>query len=60
VLAWPAQYRPLPRVVVEQGGVVVAARRLPWPAAPGRVFRLPWDLFSGVEPGADDVTVGLS
>jgi hypothetical protein len=28
--------------------------------APGRVFHLDWDLFSGVTPEAGDVIVGLS
>jgi thioredoxin reductase len=60
VLAWPTLYRPVPRVVVEQAGVVVARRRLPWPASPGRVLRLPWGLFSGIRPGGGEVTVSIT
>ncbi|MEI6360708.1 MAG: FAD-dependent oxidoreductase [Actinomycetes bacterium] len=60
VLAWPTLYRPLPRVIVEQGSVIVASRRLPWPASPGRVLRLPWGLFGGVRPGEGEVTVSIT
>jgi hypothetical protein len=51
---------PLPRVVVRQQGLIIARRRLPWPVSPGRVFRVPWDLLGGVDPGAGDVLIGLS
>jgi hypothetical protein len=47
-------------VAVRQGGRIIARRRLPWPVSPGRVFRVPWDLFSQVDPEAGDVVVGLS
>ncbi len=33
--------------------------RLPWPVSPGRVFRVPWELFSRVDTEAGDVVVGL-
>jgi thioredoxin reductase len=54
------EYRPFPRVTVRQGGRVIARRRLSWPVSPGRVFRVPWDLFSHADPDAGDVVVGLS
>jgi thioredoxin reductase len=57
---WANEHRPFPRVAVRQGGRVIARRRLPWPVSPGRVFRVPWDLFSQVDPEAGDVVVGLS
>jgi len=57
---WACEHRPFPRVAVRQGGRIIARRRLPWPVSPGRVFRLPWDLFGPVDPEAGDVVVGLS
>ena len=57
---WACEHRPLPRVTVRQGGRVIARRRLPWPVSPGRVFRVPWDLFREVDADAGDVVVGLS
>jgi hypothetical protein len=59
LLAWADEYVPFPRVVVTQDGRTVAERRLPWPAAPGRVFRIPSGLFDAVRPCADDVHVTL-
>lgn len=59
-LLWTCEYRRFPRVTVRQGSQVIAHRRLSWPAAPGRMFRVPWDMFRGVRPGAGDITVGLS
>jgi hypothetical protein len=49
----------VPHVTVTQDGRVIGLRRLPWPASPGRVFRLPWSLLGSVDPGGGDVTVGL-
>ena len=51
--------RALPRVVVEQDGPVLSRRRLPWPLAPGRVFRVPWSMASGARVDAGDVTIRL-
>ncbi len=59
VLLWPTAARSLPRIVVRQDGTVIARRMLAWPAAPGRVFRVPWSMLSGVRPGGGDVSIGL-
>ena len=59
-LLWACEHRPFPRVTLRQGDRVIARRRVPWPVAPGRVFHLPWDLFSQVTPEAGDVVIGLS
>ena len=59
LLAWPTRSVGAPRVVVEQDGAVVTTQALPWPAAPGRVFRLPWSLLAGCDPAAGDIVVGL-
>ena len=57
---WASEHRPFPRVTVRQGGRVIAQRRLSWPVSPGRVSRIPWTLFTQVDPGAGDVMIGLS
>jgi hypothetical protein len=57
---WASEHHPFPRVTVRQGGRSIAERRLPWPVAPGRVCRIPWNLFSQVDPEAGDVAIGLS
>lgn len=57
---WADEHRPFPRVTVRQDGRIIARRRLPWPVSPGRVFRVPWDLFRQADPEAGDVIVGLS
>ena len=49
----------VPVVTVTQGGRFVGRRRLPWPASPGRVFRVPWSVLSPVDPHGGDVTIGL-
>ena len=46
LLAWSDAYVPMPRVQAIQGGRVLASRHVPWPAAPGRVFRIPSSLLT--------------
>ena len=60
ILLWPTRYQPVPRVVVRQGDRVLSRRRLPWPASPGRVFRLPWTMVQDCLPGAGDVSIDLA
>ncbi len=57
---WASEHRPFPRITVRQGGRVIAQRRLSWPVSPGRVTRIPWTLFTQVDPTAGDVTISLS
>jgi thioredoxin reductase len=59
LLAWPTQYVRSPHVRIEQDGRLVAERALPWPAAPGRVFRLPWSMVQACDPAGGDIVVGL-
>ncbi|RKT87105.1 Thioredoxin reductase [Saccharopolyspora antimicrobica] len=59
LLAWVDHYVAFPRVVATQNGRVVAEKRLPWPAAPGRVFRIPGDLLDAARPGEGDVHISL-
>lgn len=59
LLAWSDRYVPTPRVTVSQGGRVVARRRLPWPAAPGRVFRIPGDILNSARPDGGEARVTI-
>jgi hypothetical protein len=59
LLMWADDHRTTPRLVARQGGRVVGRRSLPWPVAPGRVFRAPWSLLDGADPSRGDITIGL-
>ncbi|WP_206051763.1 NAD(P)/FAD-dependent oxidoreductase [Nocardioides ferulae] len=59
LLLWTDEHVAAPRVVLVQDGRVVARKRVPWPAAPGRVFRVPSDVLDHVDPRGGTVTVGL-
>ncbi|TCP48470.1 thioredoxin reductase [Tamaricihabitans halophyticus] len=59
LLAWVDGYVPFPKVVARQGGRVIAQRRLPWPAVPGRVFRIPSEMLSGARPDGGEVRISL-
>ena len=59
-LAWVDEFVAAPRVVVRQSSAVIAERRLPWPAAPGRVFRIPSSMFARVDAHGGDVHVGIA
>ena len=60
LLLWPERFARLPRVRVVQDGAVLAGRRLPWPASPGRVFRVPASLLAGASPAGGPVTLSLA
>lgn len=49
----------IPQVTVRQEGRVIERRTLPWPASPGRVFRVPWDLLRNVNPDRGAVHLSL-
>jgi thioredoxin reductase len=59
VVSWVSEHVGAPRVTVRQDGVVLARRRLAWPASPGRAFRLPWALFADADPARGPVEVSL-
>ncbi|MDA8434929.1 MAG: FAD-dependent oxidoreductase [Actinomycetales bacterium] len=59
LLLWAEDSRLVPRVVARQDGREVGRRSLPWPVAPGRVFRVPWSLLERADPLGGDVTIGL-
>jgi thioredoxin reductase len=59
LLLWTDELVRVPAVTVTQGGQTVTRQRLPWPASPGRVFRVPWSVLSRVDPHGGDVTIGV-
>jgi len=59
LLLWADEVRTVPRVVARQDGREVGRRSLPWTAAPGRVFRVPWSLLDSVDPGGGDIRIEL-
>jgi thioredoxin reductase len=60
LLFWVDDYRRLPRLRAVQDGRTLAAKRTPWPAAPGRVYRAPWSLVADADPAGGDVTVSFA
>jgi hypothetical protein len=59
LLAWCDEFVNFPVVEVRQSGSVVSRHRLPWPAAPGRVFRIPASILKGVDVAGGPVEIGL-
>lgn len=59
LLLWTDEHRAVPTVVAEQDGAAIATARLPWPAAPGRVFRVPSSILDRVDGGRGPVTLAL-
>ncbi|MCW2808297.1 MAG: bedA, partial [Marmoricola sp.] len=60
LVLWVDEYRRFPKVRATQDGRVIGEKRVPWPAAPGRVFRAPWSLVADANPNGGDVTIGLA
>jgi thioredoxin reductase len=59
LLAWSDRFVTAPRIVVRQGDRVIARARVPWPASPGRVFRIPSSVLDRVDRGGDDVEITI-
>lgn len=57
LLAWTETLVRSPTVIARQHGAVLARRRLPWPASPGRMFRIPAGIVAGASPEGGPVTV---
>jgi hypothetical protein len=57
LLLWTDEYVRTPTVVLEQNNRVVTRKRIWWPAAPGRVFRVPSDVLDGVDRAGGPVTI---
>lgn len=59
LLMWVEDYVARPTVVVRQAGSVIGRRRLLWPAAPGRIFRVPFDVLANLSWSAGPITVKI-
>ena len=59
LLAWPEVPSLIPTIVARQGGHDVGRRRLPWPAAPGRMLRIPAAVLAHVQSGGGPVELSL-
>ncbi|MCO8269324.1 NAD(P)/FAD-dependent oxidoreductase [Actinoplanes sp. TRM 88003] len=59
LLAWVDSYHRFPTVTAVQDGHAVGHTRLAWPAAPGRVFRIPHALVRRADPAGGPVHLGL-
>lgn len=57
---WCEEHRTAPRIAVRQRGNVVATRRVAWPMAPGRIFRIPASILDEIDPAGGDVSIGLA
>lgn len=57
--AWSSELIRTPTVVVRQGGHEIGRRRLAWPAAPGRVLRIPASVFDDVDPARGVVNLSV-
>lgn len=60
LLTWCDAFVRSPVVEVRQRGALVARRRIPWPAAPGRVFRIPSSVVEEADPAGGPVVLGLA
>lgn len=60
LLLWSDAFRTFPRVIAVQDGAPIGSTRLAWPAAPGRVFRIPFSLLAKVDPHGGTVHIALS
>ncbi|MBM2614122.1 FAD-dependent oxidoreductase [Actinoplanes sp. LDG1-06] len=59
-LAWSSAYQRLPTVIAVQDGRMVGSVRVAWPAAPGRVFRIPFTVVRGADPAGGPVHLRLA
>lgn len=59
LLLWSDRFVAFPRVTLSQHGRVIARKRLLWPCAPGRVFRVPSSILHAAQFDGSPVTIGL-
>ncbi|RDG37478.1 NAD(P)/FAD-dependent oxidoreductase [Streptomyces corynorhini] len=59
LLLWTDRLVRAPKVTVRQGSRTLNRRTVPWPAAPGRVFRVPWNVLRDVDPKGGPIRIGL-
>jgi thioredoxin reductase len=59
LLLWTDALVRVPKVVARQDGRVIGRKTLPWPASPGRVFRVPSSILRAADPHGGTVTLSL-
>lgn len=59
LVLWADEYRRLPLIVANQDGRKIGEVRTVWPAAPGRILRVPERVISDAEIQAGPVTLSL-
>lgn len=59
LVAWVNRFIASPVVVVRQDGRQLARRRVMWPAAPGRVFRIPSDVLRSTNHAGGPVHISI-
>ena len=59
LLMWSDAFATLPKVTAVQDGRTIGAKRLAWPMAPGRVFRVPFSLLNGMNPQGGEIRIGI-
>lgn len=59
LVAWTTKFSTIPTVTVKQAGRVIAKKRLAWPAAPGRAFRIPSGMLDAVNVNDGEVIISL-
>lgn len=60
LLLWSDEFVRFPTIRLHQNGTMFARRRVPWPAAPGRVFRVPAGVLGHIDARGGPVTVSLA
>ncbi|CAN5678714.1 FAD-dependent oxidoreductase [soil metagenome] len=59
LLAWTDEFIRFPKVIARQDGYVIGQKTLTWPAAPGRVFRIPSSILDRTDPDRGPVTIAV-
>jgi thioredoxin reductase len=60
LLLWSDAYVPAPQIQAVHDGRIIASRRLPWPAAPGRVFRIPSSVLTNARALPQEGTIRIT
>ena len=56
---WVDEYVRIPKLLAVQDNRTIGSTRTLWPAAPGRIYRVPWTLVSDADPTGGEVTISL-
>lgn len=60
LLLWTDKLVRIPKVTAQQDNRIIGSKVLPWPASPGRVFRVPSDILDRVDPQGPAVTISVA